>query len=102
MHLRFLDILIKFRTHSVVLTTDVSKMYREIQLIPSDKDYHLFVWREEPNKPICDFKMTHVTFIDLFSKAYMCTLQRIISRRGLITTIHSSHGTNVVGADNRM
>lgn len=42
------DILIKFRTHAVALTADISKMYRVIELAPPDKNYHRFVWREHP------------------------------------------------------
>ncbi len=34
---------LRFRLHRVALTTDVSKMYRAIELIPSDCDLHRFV-----------------------------------------------------------
>ena len=59
---QLVDLLLKFRIHTVALITEISKMYREIQLISLDEDYHQFVWRERPNEPICDFRMTCVTF----------------------------------------
>ena len=41
---------------------DVSKMYRAIELAPSDKDLHQFVWRTDPGKPLTDCRTSRVTF----------------------------------------
>ena len=51
-----------FRFHRIALTTDVSKMYRAVRLVDSDKDLHRFVWRKEPSEPLVDYRMTRVTF----------------------------------------
>lgn len=48
--------------HRIGLTTDVSKMYRAIELAPSDKDLHRFVWRSDPNQVLKDYRMTRATF----------------------------------------
>ena len=48
--------------HRVALITDVSKMYRAIELNESDKDLHRFVWRTTPNETLRDYRMTRVTF----------------------------------------
>ena len=61
-HSPLLDVLLKFRTHRVALTTDVSKMYRAVNLALSDRDLHRFVWRKSPNDPLLDYRMTRVTF----------------------------------------
>ena len=46
-HSSLLDVLLKFRTHRVALTTDdVSKMYRAVNSAMSDRDFHRFVWRK--------------------------------------------------------
>ena len=45
-HSSLLDVLLKFRIHRVALTTDVSKMYRAVNLAMSDRDLHRFVWRK--------------------------------------------------------
>ena len=61
-HSPLIDVLLQFRLHRVALTTDVSKMYRGIELVPSDKDLHRFVWRSSDTEPISDYRMTRVTF----------------------------------------
>ncbi|XP_078357312.1 uncharacterized protein LOC144642205 [Oculina patagonica] len=56
------DVLIRFRQHPYVLTTDVSKMYRAVVLAPEDRDFHRFLWRENATDPVVDYRMTRVTF----------------------------------------
>jgi len=45
-HPSLTDVLLRFRSHRIALTADVSKMYRAIELAPSDRDLHRFVWRK--------------------------------------------------------
>ena len=61
-HSPLIDVLLRFRFHRIALTTDVSRMYRAVELTPSDKDLHRFVWRNEPTKDLRDFRMNRVTF----------------------------------------
>ena len=35
-----IDVLLRFRWHSVALVADVSKMYRAVELVDDDKDFH--------------------------------------------------------------
>ena len=56
------NILIKFRSYPVALSADVSKMYREVELAPQDRDLHRFIWRPTPEQPVQDYRMTRVTF----------------------------------------
>lgn len=58
-HPPLVDVLLRFRLHRVALTADVSKMYRNIELI---EDMHRFVWRSDGTKPLQDYRMTRVTF----------------------------------------
>ena len=37
-------------------------MYRAIELTPSDRDLHRFVWRSNSTEPLVDYRMTRVTF----------------------------------------
>ena len=39
-HSCLVDVLLQFRLHRIALTTDVSRMYRAVELIESDRDYH--------------------------------------------------------------
>lgn len=58
-HSPLVDVLIRFRMHRIALVTDVSKMYRAIELIPADRNLHRFVWRADNLR---DYRMTRVTF----------------------------------------
>ena len=61
-HPPLIDVLLRFRSHRIALTADISKMYRAIELTPSDRDLHRFVWRKSVKDPIHDYRMTRVTF----------------------------------------
>ena len=61
-HAPLLDVLLRFRTHRVALTTDVGKMYRAVNLALPDRDLHRFVWRKSPSDSLVDYRMTRVTF----------------------------------------
>ena len=61
-HSSLIDVLIRFRMHHIALVADISKMYRAIELPPSDRDLHRFVWRSTPDETLHDFRMTRVTF----------------------------------------
>ena len=61
-HPPLIDVLLRFRSHRIALTADVSKMYRAILLVPPDRDLHRFVWRKSPDEPLQDYRMTRVTF----------------------------------------
>ena len=49
-HPSIVDVLLRFRFHRVALITDVSRMYRAIELTESDRDLHRFVWRKSPRR----------------------------------------------------
>ena len=66
------DVLIRFRQHPYVVTTDVSKMYRAVHIAPEDRDYHRFLWREKATDPIIDYRMKRVTF-GIASAAFLAT-----------------------------
>ena len=61
-HPPLIDVLLKFRSHRISLTADVSKMYRVVKLVEEDKDLHRFVWRSSPQDTIRDYHMIRVTF----------------------------------------
>ncbi len=56
------DVLIRFREHPYVLITDISKMYRAVGLDPNDRDFHRFLWRNNPDEEIQEYRMNRVTF----------------------------------------
>ena len=56
------ETLLKFRSYPVALNSDISKMYREIELCEADRDLHRFVWRENESEQLKDYRMRRVTF----------------------------------------
>ena len=62
LHPQLDTILMRFRTYSVAITGDISKMYREVELCPQDRQLHRFLWRPEKSQPIGDYLMNRVTF----------------------------------------
>ena len=61
-HSCLVDVLLQFPLHRIALTTDVSQMYGAVELIESDRDYHPFLWRCNPDQPLRDYRMTRITF----------------------------------------
>ena len=61
-HSCLVDVLLRFCLHRIALTADISQIYCAVELIESDRDYHRFMWRYNPNQPLQDYHMTHVTF----------------------------------------
>ena len=55
-HPPLIDVLIRFHSYRIAITADISKMYRAIELAPSDEDLHRFVWRTHPSKPLTDYR----------------------------------------------
>ena len=37
-------------------------MYRAVELVPPDRDYHRFIWRPNPGEPLTDYRMCRLTF----------------------------------------
>ena len=56
-------------------------MYRAVELSPSDRDLHRFVWRSSPSEVLKDYRMTRVTFGVSASSfaANMCVKQNAIN-----------------------
>ena len=79
-HSPLINVLIRFRGHRIALIADVSRMYRAILLTEADKDLHRFVWRDDPNEQLKDYRMTRITFGVSASSfiANMCVKQNAI------------------------
>ena len=56
------DILIRFRLHQFALSADVAKMYRQVALDESDRDFHRILWRDFVTDEIRELRMTRVTY----------------------------------------
>ncbi|XP_039451697.1 uncharacterized protein LOC120430658 [Culex pipiens pallens] len=56
------SILLAFRKHPVAFTADLSKMYRQIQVAPSDTRFQRIFWRADPSEFIRVLELTTVTY----------------------------------------
>ena len=79
------DILIRFRLHQYALSADVAKMYRQVGLDKSDRDFHRILWRDNLTDEIRELRMTRVTY-GVASSSYHST--RALQESG------KNHGPN--------
>lgn len=56
------DIILRFRTHSVVFCTDIKMMFRKILMHPDFRRYQLILWRSAPDKPLLTYALNTVTY----------------------------------------
>ncbi|XP_075162510.1 uncharacterized protein LOC142235137 [Haematobia irritans] len=54
--------LIRFRSHKYAMNADITKMYRQVLICPSDRKYQLILWRENETMPIKMFCLNTVTY----------------------------------------
>lgn len=56
------DILMIFRTGRIAMSADIAKMFRQIQIQPSQWDLQRILWRESTQDPITEYWLTVVTY----------------------------------------
>ncbi|XP_059053595.1 uncharacterized protein LOC131847882 [Achroia grisella] len=66
------SILIRARQHKYLLTGDVEKMYRQIQVAKRDRKFQLVLWREDESEPIKAYELNTVTY-GMASSSYLST-----------------------------
>ena len=61
-HPPLIDVLLQFRRHRVALATNISRMYRAVLIPPNQRDMYRFVWRNNTDHPLRNFRMTRLRF----------------------------------------
>lgn len=56
------NLLLRWRTHRIVIKADIEKMYRQILVTAEHQPYQRIVWRDHPDKDLQDFQLRTVTF----------------------------------------
>lgn len=46
------NILVRFRTYKYAVSADISKMYRQIKVIPKHREYQKLLWRADNEQPL--------------------------------------------------
>lgn len=57
-----LSIMLNFRCHKYVLTGDISKMYRQILIDPSETSLQRILWRDNTDEPLKTYELVTVTY----------------------------------------
>lgn len=57
-----ISILLRFREHKYILTGDIEKMYRQVEIAHQQRHLQLILWREEKHHPIDVLQLNTVTF----------------------------------------
>ncbi|XP_060855155.1 uncharacterized protein LOC132932813 [Metopolophium dirhodum] len=55
-------IILRFRLHAVVFTTDIKQMFRQIVVTPKHRPYQRLLFRFQPSDPVQTYEMSTVTF----------------------------------------
>ncbi|KAK9510615.1 hypothetical protein O3M35_005360 [Rhynocoris fuscipes] len=56
------SIVLRFRRHQYVMTADITKMYRQVNLVPEHRNLQCIVWRENQDEPIKEYRLNTVTY----------------------------------------
>ncbi|KAL4131175.1 hypothetical protein QTP88_008517 [Uroleucon formosanum] len=56
------DVLVGFRVHKVAFTTDIFKMYRQIEILPQYRRCQYILWRESPQVVVKEYTLNTVTY----------------------------------------
>lgn len=56
------SILLRWRTHRIILSADITKMYRQIWLRDEDKRFHKILWQNYQSNRIDEYELQTVTF----------------------------------------
>ncbi|GFQ80403.1 DUF1758 domain-containing protein [Trichonephila clavata] len=56
------SLLLRFRQHTFVFTTDISKMFRQILINPDHRDLQIILWKDSADGPVKTYKLNTVTY----------------------------------------
>lgn len=56
------NLLLRWRTHRIVLKADIEKMYRQVLVTDAHQSYQRIIWRDNPQNPLQEYQLQTVTF----------------------------------------
>ena len=56
------SIIVRFRTHNYVICGDLEKMFRQVEVDPSQTNLQLIYWREKPEDPLRIYRLLTITY----------------------------------------
>lgn len=55
-------LLLRCRFSPYLFTTDICKMYRQIEIIPRDRTYQHILWRTSPSDQLYEYKLCTIAY----------------------------------------
>lgn len=56
------SIIISFRRHNIVFTADIEKIYRQVNVTSTERDFQQILWRAKPHDKLKHYKLNTVTY----------------------------------------
>lgn len=56
------SIVLRFRQHTYVITADIEKMYRQIEVVNEHRDLQRILWRRSQDEPVRIFRLNTITY----------------------------------------
>lgn len=56
-------ILCRLRKHNIVITSDVAKIYRMINIVEHERNLQRIIWREHENDELEHYQLNTVTYV---------------------------------------
>nr|CAH7758019.1 unnamed protein product [Callosobruchus chinensis] len=66
-----LAILLSFRFHEIILSSDIKMMYRMVLINPDQRHFQKIIWRESPDQPMSVFQLNTVTYYGTASGSFL-------------------------------
>ncbi|XP_033210752.1 uncharacterized protein LOC117168912 [Belonocnema kinseyi] len=66
------SLLVRFRPHTVAVTANIEKMYRQIELYQNDRKFKKILWRQDNRQPVKIFTLNTVTY-ETLSASFLAT-----------------------------
>ncbi|XP_008182768.1 uncharacterized protein LOC103309342 [Acyrthosiphon pisum] len=90
------DILLRLRSHIVVITADVAKMFRQVWVHPQDRNYQRIKWRASPEHQLQHYQLNTVTY-GTESASFLST--RVLQEIASSITFKSSTAAQSIKSD---
>ena len=65
------NLLLRFRLHRFALTADIVKMYRQVLIANSDRQFQYILWRSSPKEDLRTYQLNTVTYLAIRSLHYI-------------------------------
>lgn len=62
LHIDLIALIIRWRSHRFVYSTDIEKMFRQIRVHSTDRDFQRIFWRPDPTAELATYRLLTVTY----------------------------------------